>query len=233
VVVIVGDTEGTSLASYFVRDFSGSRFSEIELPDDFAAPLENNETIEMTWDGIASLVSIGFQAPPLDDFDRHTFEVLQSYFGNGGRMERAIHKKMGASRWVGVSYEPRLRGGSFLAYAVTGPDREEDVLNAIESEYLQIVDNPIPYRDFRSAVNTAVGNFLIRQQFPLVQISEVSRNALAGNEIEAYRSYQTKLQSVYAQDLKDAAERIFKIEKAVFLRIHGRRPIQADRPNAE
>ncbi|MBN2242338.1 MAG: insulinase family protein [Acidobacteria bacterium] len=232
-VVIVGDTEGTSLASYFVRDFSGSRFQETELPGDFAAPLERKETIERTRDGSASLVSIAFQAPPLADIDRHTAEVLESYFGNAGRMARAIRDRLGATRKIGVSYTPRLRGGSFLAYAVTGQERETDILDAMENEFRLIVDNPIPYRDFRSAVNSAAGAFLIRQQSPLAQIVEVSRNALAGEEIGAYRSHPTKLESVFEEDLKDAAERIFRMEKAVFLRIYGSRPLSPKRPESE
>ncbi len=224
VVVIVGDTEGTSLANYFVRHFSGSRFQETEIPDRYANPLEKTETIETTWDKSRSLVSLGFQAPPVGDVDRPAVEVLQSYFGHMGRLYYEIRENMGISRQVSVFYEPRLRGGSFLAYADTSPGDEEDVLKVFEREFRRIVDSPIAYLDYRSAVNTAVGSFLIRRQSPLFEIMDVAKNALAGGEIEEYRSYQTKLQSVYDEDLKDAAERIFKMERAVLLRIHGRGP---------
>jgi zinc protease len=233
IVVIVGDTEGTSLASYFVRHFSGSRFLTTEISDDFAKPLERRETIEASGKERMSLVSVAFQAPPVGDYDCHTMEVLQSYFGKMGRMYREIREKMGLAYEIGVFYEPRLRGGSFLAYAVTNPDREEAVLDAFEREFRRIVDSPIAFRDFRSAVNTAVGNFLIRRQIPLVQIMDVSRNALAGAGIEAYRSYETKLQSVYEEDLKETAERFLMTDKAVFLRIHGSGSLNTEGSKAE
>ncbi len=233
VAVIVGDTEGTSLASYFVRNFSGSRFQTTEISDDFAKPLEGRETIEASGKGRMSLVSVAFQAPPEGDYDCHAVEVLQSYFGKMGRMYREIREERGLAYKIGVFYEPWLRGGSFLAYAVTNPDREEAVLDAFEREFRRIVDSPIAFRDFRSAVNTAVGKFLIRRQIPLVQIMDVSRNSLAGEGIEAYRSYETKLQSVNEEDLKEAAERFLMTDKAVFLRIHGSGSSSTERSKAE
>ncbi|MBN2319337.1 MAG: insulinase family protein [Acidobacteria bacterium] len=233
VAVIVGDTEGTSLASYFVRHFSGSRFLKTEIPDEFPNPLEEKETIETAWDKSMSLVAVGFHAPPAGDVDCRAVDVLQSYFGNMGRLYQEIREKMGETYKIRVFYEPRLRGGSFLAYAVTNPGSEEEVLEALKREFRHIVENPIAYRDFRSAVNTAVGHLQIRRQSPLVQIKDVLRNAVAGEDIEAYRSYQTKLQSVYEEDLKDAAERILKTEKAVFLRIHGNEPLYANDSKTE
>ncbi len=40
VVVAVGDTKGTSLASYFVQNFSGSRMQDGKIPDEYAKALE-------------------------------------------------------------------------------------------------------------------------------------------------------------------------------------------------
>jgi zinc protease len=233
VVVIVGDTEGTSLASYIGRHFRGSRFLETAIPDAYAEPSEERETIEKSWDRSSSLVSIGFQAPPVRDIDRYAADVLQSYFGNMGGMYREIRENMGYSSEIYVSYEPRLRGGSFLAYAVTSPDSEEQVIEAFEREFRHFVDRPIAYLDYRSAVNTAVGSYHIRQQSPFAEIVDVSMNALAGESIEEYRSYQTKLQSVYEGDLKEVAERFFRAEKAVLLRIHGKGPVYANESTTE
>jgi len=233
VVVIVGDTEGTSLASYFVRNFSGSRFLQTSIPDAYADPLEERETIEKSWDRSSSLVSIGFQAPPVRDIDRYAAEVLQSYFGDMGSLYREIEENMGVSSEIHVSYEPRLRGGSFLAYAVTSPDSEEDVLEAFEREFRHFVDRPVAYLDYRSAVNTAVASCHIRRQSPFAEIVDVAMNALAGESIEEFRSYETKLQSVYQEDLKEVAERYFSTEKAVLLRIHGKRPLVANESETE
>jgi zinc protease len=233
VVVIIGDSEGTSLASYFVREFSGSRFQETEITEEFAGALEKNETINKSWDKNRSLVSIGFQAPPAGDTDRYPAVVLQSYLGKSGRMVREIQKRLGIARKVCVSYKPMLRGGSFVAYAVVSPGREDAALEALEREFRHAVTGPYSYRDYRSAVNAAVGDFQLNQQVPFLQITGVARNIMSGEGIEGYRSSLALLQAVLEEDLKNAAERIFRTERAVSLRIYGNKPLDGDSSKAE
>ncbi|MEJ2247666.1 MAG: insulinase family protein, partial [Acidobacteriota bacterium] len=232
IVVIVGDVEGTSLATYVGRPFSGSRFQVTELAEKYAEPLEKKESIETVWDRNLSLVSIGFQAPPTGDPDRYAAEVLQSYLGNSGKMCHEIRERLGMAHKLSLDYEPRLRAGSIIAYAVVSPGTEEAVLSALEKEFQRSATGSYTYRDYRSAVNTAVGAFQLRQQIPLLQIMDVTRNILAGDGIEGYRSFQTKLKSVPAGDLESSAESIFKTENEVSLRIYSK-PLNRNASEAE
>jgi zinc protease len=228
IVVIIGDTEGTSLASYFVKHFSGSRFLESDLPEGFAKPVEKRETIETAWNRSQSLVAIAFQAPPSGDVDRHAVEALQSYFGHMGRLSQELGDRKGYSHKVCLRYEPRLRGGSFLAYAWASSGKETEVLDAIEREFRRGAVERVSYREFRSAVNTAAGDFLLRSQAPFEQIGDVAACILAGEGIGGYRSFLEKLQSVRDDDLKNAADRIFKMENAVLLRIYARASMKTE-----
>jgi|GEM_PF-922330 len=232
VIVIVGDCEGTSLANYSGRHFSGSRFQETELAEKYAEPLEKKESIETAWDRNLSLVSIGFQAPPTGDPDIYAAEVLQSYLGNSGKMYHEIKERLGIAHKLSLYYEPRLRAGSFIAYAVVNPGNEEAVLGALEKEFQRAAAGSYTYRDYRSAVNTAVGAFQLRQQIPLLQIMDVTQSILAGDGIEGYRSFQTKLKSVPAGDLESSAERIFKTDREVSLRIYSK-PLNRNASKAE
>jgi zinc protease len=232
VVAIVGDCEGTNLADYFGRHFSGSRFQETELAEKYPEPLEKKESIETAWDRNLSLVSIGFQAPPTGDPDRYAAEVLQSDLGNSGKIYHEIMERLGMAHILSLYYEPRLRAGSFIAYAVVSPGNEEAVLGALEKEFQRTATGVYGYRDYRSAVNTAVGAFQLRQQIPLLQIMDVTQNILAGEGIEGYRSFQTKLKSVPVEDLESTAERIFKTEREVSLRIYSK-PLNRNDSKAE
>jgi zinc protease len=232
VVAIVGDCEGTNLADYFGRHFSGSRFQETELAEKYPEPLEKKESIETAWDRNLSLVSIGFQAPPTGDPDRYAAEVLQSDLGNSGKIYHEIRERLGLAHILSLYYEPRLRAGSFIAYAVVSPGNEEAVLGALEKEFQRTATGVYGYRDYRSAVNTAVGAFQLRQQIPLLQIMDVTQNILAGEGIEGYRSFQTKLKSVPVEDLESTAERIFKTEREVSLRIYSK-PLNRNDSKAE
>jgi zinc protease len=222
VVVAIGDTKGTSLASTFVQRFSGSRIQASKLPEGFTKPLEKGESAEQNWDRDESLILVGFQAPPEDDEDGYAVAVLQNLTGDPGRLSQELRDRLGAAHQVFVDYQPRLRGGSFMIRVAMSPDREEEVFKSLRIEIEKICSDPIPYRDFRSAVNEAVGALAIEQQARLVQIRDITQNVLAGKGIEGYKNYSAGLQSVSEEDLKTAAQRIFNMDKAVILRMHGR-----------
>jgi zinc protease len=74
-VVIIGDTKGSSLASHFVKHFSGSRIQETKTPEEWAKPLEKPQILEQNWNRPESMILIGFQAAPMDDEDGSTMRA--------------------------------------------------------------------------------------------------------------------------------------------------------------
>ncbi len=220
-VVIVGDSEGTSLASYFVKHYSGSRFRESALPQAHAQALEAQEAIEGEWADDRSIVLLGFQAPLYGDSDRPVTEVLRRYLekNQAGMLQDGAQVQK-----IIVSYAPRLRSGSFIAYAVVHPGSEDKAQEAMERELRDSATGPYASREYRSAVNAAVGDFQLRQQEPFLQITDVAMHVLAGNGIEGYRSFQSRLKAVREEEIRDAAEGIITLERAVSLRIYGKEP---------
>lgn len=219
IIVIVGDSKGTSLASLFVQKFSGSRIQPAKLSGEFAKPLEKGISEDQTWTRNKNLILVGFQAPPEDDEDASAIAVLKSYSGDPGKFAQELRDRLGVAYDVSAEYHPRLRGGSFIVSAATTSGNQDDVLKALREEMQRIYTNPINYRDFRAAVNEAVGSYAIRQQCRSEQIEAVTENALAAKGLDGYRNKSTGLQEVGDGDLKAAAERIFDLDKAVILRI--------------
>jgi predicted Zn-dependent peptidase len=222
VVIAVGDTSGTALAAYFVKHFSGSRMQETKIQEEYTRPLEKGLSIEETWNRGESLILFGFQAPPEDDEDGYATRVLQSYAGEMGRFSQEIRDRLGIAYKVGVVYEPRLRGGSIIASAAADPKNEEAVVTAFREEIKRLTDNPVAYRDFRSAVNQAVGAHAIRTQVRCMQIRDLADNLLAGKGKEGYYALTNGIQEVSEEDLKGITRRIFNMDKGVILRVHGR-----------
>jgi zinc protease len=223
-VVIIGDSKGTSLASHFVQHFSGSRIQSITMPDKTVPPLDAGESIEQNWSRNRSAVLIGFQSPPEDDEDRVALTVLQSYAGGLGKFSEEIRDRKGLAFGITLEYNPLLRGSSMIAAAATSPGSEDAVLKSLQEEIRHIADGPILYRDYRAAVNAAVGAHLIRCQSRFLQIMDVAGNILAGKSIEEYQSFPARLQAVKQEDLESAAQRIFAMDKAVVLRLKGQKP---------
>jgi zinc protease len=217
VVVIIGDTQGTNLAGYFVRNFSGSRFQDVKLTEEFAKAPEAKVSFEETRERKLSLVLLGVQAPPQADEDSYTVAVLERLLaGAGSRLPEQVAGE------VSVRYEPRLRSGTMVVYAMTSPENEEMLLARFQEALRSIFETTLLYKDYRSSVNAAVGAYQIRQQARFSQIAFVMQNVLSGKGIEGLQENTALLQETAQEDLADVARRIFNMEKSVTVRLHGR-----------
>lgn len=223
IVVIIGDTLGTSLAGYFVQHFSGSRYEDVKLPDNFPKAIDKKSTTELSSDSFASLVAVGFQAPPDQDEDSFPLTVFQSYAGGlAGRIIAPVQERVPSARRVSVKYGAELRGGSIWICAFVARAEEELAQTVILEELQKALTSQLAYRDYRSAVNTATAGLLIDQQERFSQIAEVIKSALAGTGIEGFLEYESRLQEVKQDELQDVARRIMRSDKSVILRIHGK-----------
>jgi zinc protease len=222
IVIGVGDTKGTSLASYFVQHFSGSRFGDNKIPEASAKPLESGSAQEKEWSNNRSMILVGFQAPPEDDEDRYVMAVLEKYAGGLGRFSEALRERLAKAYSATFEYEPRLRGGSIIACAEINPADEDAVLQALQEEIKRLARDPVIYREYRSAINAAMAAYWIRNQDRLPQILEVAENLLAGVGVDGFQNYASALQGVQEEDLADVAQRAFRMEKAVILRVRGK-----------
>jgi zinc protease len=221
IVVAIGDTQGTSLASFFVRHFSGSRMQSTKLTEDYVKALEKKEEMEQSWQNSQYLILIGFQAPPENDEDEYTTTLLQSFAGGLGRFPQELRDRLGIAVDVSVTYRPRLRGGSLIVRAIAVPGNETEVLKTLREGIEGLSTAPITDRDFRSAINAAVGAYYIRNQVRMVQITGMVENVLAGKSLEQYQNFVPALQQVTGEDLREVAHRILDMDKAVILQMHG------------
>jgi zinc protease len=223
IVVILGDTQGTNLAGFLVHNFSGSRFEDVKLPEGYVKPLEKRASVDVGWGGNGSTVMIGYQGPPAGDDDSFPLMVLESYAsGQGGLLASRVMESMQRVYRVSLSYRSELRGGSVVACLATDPEAEEDALQAMTEEIQRLATGPITYRDYRAAMNSAAAALLIRRQSRFQQIADVVQSVLGGHGLAGYEGFLGRLQDVKQPDLQEIAQRIFKIEKSVTLRLHGK-----------
>ena len=223
IVVILGDTQGTDLAGFFVHNFSGSRFVDVKLPEGYPKPLEKKAALDARWGGSSSIVMMGFQGPPAGDEDSFPLMVLESYAsGQGGFLTSRVMESMQRVYRVSLSYRSELRGGSIAACLATEPEAEEDALQAMTEEIQRLAGGPITYRDYRAAVNSAAAALLIRRQSRFQQIADVVQSILGGYGLAGYEGFLGRLQDVKQPDLQEAVQRILRIEKSVTLRLHGK-----------
>jgi len=223
IVVILGDTQGTDLAGFFVHNFSGSRFEDLKLPEGYPKPLEKKATIDAGWGGGSSIDMVGFQGLSAGDEDSFPLLVLESYAsGQGGLLTSRVMESMQRVYRVSLRYQAELRGGSVVACLATEPEAEADALQALVEEIQRLAAGPITYRDYRAAVNSAAAALLIRRQSRYQQITDVIQSVLGGQGLGGYEGSLGRLQDVKQPDLQDVISRILRIEKSVTLRLHGK-----------
>ncbi len=223
IVTIIGDTQGTSLASYFVKNFSGSRFQNMIIPEKLVEPLEREVLIEKRWNNSQSIVILGFHASREEDMDTYPLTVLENYHpGSSGRIFESTTGPQEAADRFYLKYEPRLRGGSMVAWAATMPGNEENLFKMLRQEIQRLVTSQITYRNYRSAMNLSTGRYWINRQARFCQIAAVIRSVLAGKGFEGYEELPARLEEVNEDDLQDVAQRVLNIEKSVTLYLHGR-----------
>jgi predicted Zn-dependent peptidase len=231
IVVIVGDTQGTSLARYFVRTFSGSRYEDVKLPEGFPKPLEARRTVTERWGRSATALEIGFQAPPAGDDDSYALMVLESYLaGPGGRLADELEERQEVASAVAVEYRRRLRGGSFVITVAPIPGKDGRALELVEGEIKRLWETAILYKDYRAAVHRAVGGTTIAQQSHGAQIESLTRYVLEGKGVEEISNHTLRLEGVREDDLPAVARRVLKLDRAVIVRYAaGGAPLEADR----
>jgi len=223
IVVIVGDTKGTELAAYFVRNYSGSRYRDVEIPEIYPKSLEKKARIQSDWDLSRSLIIKGYQAPSYQDEDLYTLAVLQSYAsGIAGQLQDQLRDRQGLVHNVSLEYLPRWRGGEVRIWATTDPGKEDAVEKALNTEILRIFSTPISYKDYRSAVNTSIGIFWIEQQDRMAQIANQVRNILSRRGTSGVEEYAQSSIDVRQEDLPVIAKRIFNEERSVTITVRGK-----------
>ena len=219
-VLIVGDTQGTSLAGIFVRRFSGARFQDVKLPEAFAGSAERKKSsIEEKSSGSASVALIGFLAPPAGDEDSYAMQVLQAHLSGPVGL---LNENLRSQRVAGLAssiYVPRARGGSEVLYAVGGYGMVEKLADALEADVRGLLEQPILYKDYRSAVNGAVGRYWFDQQDRTGRILSLATAIVSGQPFDEILDCVVRLQQVGEDDLQDVARRILNLDKAVVMRV--------------
>jgi zinc protease len=221
-VAIIGDTKGSSLSPHFVKHFSGSRIQEVKTPEEWPKPLEKPAIIEQSWDRLTSRILVGFQAAPIDDEDSSTMRVLEALMENRARLSRTDGDDLHAGKGSTIDYIPRLRGGSFIAGSVADHKDEEKALNALKGEIQKVVAGPNTYRNIRSAINAAVGEYQIQNQSRSEQIRQILIYLIAGRGIEGFVNLPSELQMIKEEDLAEVGHKTLDMQKAVIVQIHGR-----------
>ena len=225
-VAIVGETEGTSHASWFANEFSGSRMKDGKKIVASPKPVEKTDISgHGNGNGIHTEIAMGFQAPSIGDMDVFGMFILKFYLENHLRETGAANEKKTEretpDRRINIEYRPLLAGGSFAIYAAIKAGEETKGAESLRVEITNFVSHPILYADYHAARTFAGGAYMAGNQTRRAQIENLAENQLVGGSLDGYNRFSWNIEQVGEDDFKELARRVLDVNKSVTVIIHG------------
>lgn len=199
VVVAVGDVDPEQ-----TRDELAAVFDAGQVRD----PRPLDPAVQWTLDGKAServvlrekaqtAVAMAFPGPSRRVPERHAAEVWAAVAsGLGGRLFEALRDRKSLAYSVMASSWQRARGGAFVTYIATSPERETEARVAMLEELGRFVEVPISEEELHRSVNYLAGQ---------VEVGRQTGAAIAGEIVEAW------LTGGGLMDLEGTAERYLAV----------------------
>ncbi len=198
VVVVAGNTEGSSIASRLSTRFSSSDLSSLDWKASLPVKrLEaNRERIEQRERNQTGTV-LGFLGPGAREPDCYALTVLQSALsGPGGRFFDEFPDKQGLAYTVVVSQKRQVLGGTFYAYVATSPEYEQLALTGLKRQFERLLTDPLSEEEMKLGKNFSTGMYYVQLQQRAEQVFEFARSIIFGRSTEEITDYPKELQNV-------------------------------------
>lgn len=195
VIVVVGDTSGSSLVSSIAEgltnfDLHERDLGELELPQPVPEP---REEVRETNRRQSALV-YGTVGPAFADADRVPLTVLDHVLsGLGGRLFDAIRERAGLAYTVRAYEDLRATGGAWFTYAAFSPENEASVRSLLDAEIRRLIEGGVTEEEVVRARNSAIGLHEASFQTRRARTLALARALIAGADVEAVTGFGKEL----------------------------------------
>jgi len=223
-VFVVGDVEDADAAAAVIEAQlrgrlhapHGAHAQTPHWPDTAQQRVEQRDKAQ-------TAVAIAFPGPPRNHRDVHALQLLSSAIsGLGGRLFEELRSRRSLAYSVTASPLARWLGGAFVAYIGTAPEREEEARTELVRELVRTTREPLDEAELERARRYLIGTWQIRQQTHGRQLADLAGAVLLGEGLKELREYEERLRAPGVEDVRAAAERWIRPERAVEGVIRGR-----------
>lgn len=208
-VILVGDTDGSSLVS---RIFSeGLKRNELDkaikvnLPTTLAPPQERVEQRERQ----TTAQAIGFrvfESTVGGPTDLYALEMIRQLVASA----KPAEELQSLTDQITVATEQRLASGGFFARISTLPENEERARELLLQELQRLATTPPTDDEFELARNSAIGRYAIALQSHPDRSLEYARAVIFSRKPSDVETQPDFIRAVKKSDLKRVAEATFK-----------------------
>lgn len=211
-VVLVGDTDGSSLVSRIFSD--GLKRGELDRILKVNIPTQLPPAQDRVAQSGLPLTSqaIGYRtvAPMLTGpNDLHVLTMIRQLLSHGPLLNELREKQLLGAE-VAAEAEQRLASGAVFAQTATLPANESRARDLIAREFQRLAANPPTDDEFEVARNAAIGRYAIALQAHTERSLEYARSVIFSRKPADVEAQPEAMISIKKSDLKRVAEAVFK-----------------------
>jgi zinc protease len=204
-LLIAGDVEpdrAASLALAYARGSSGESQPAMQAAP---WPAEPCEQVALRATAQTAMV-LGFPGPARNDPDADALIVMSAAVsGLGGPLFEELRSRRSLAYTVSANPLTRRRGGAFIAYIGTSPEREEEARNGLLEQLERWKTERLDAAEIETAKEYLLGSRQIRRQTNGAILGELMSALLLGRGLEELRDYEERIRGVTPERIRDVA----------------------------
>ncbi len=226
VITLAGDIDvagAYELVEDSFGDMRGSAYDPGPLPQEMGQSGVNS-IFEERQDKEQTHIILGYLGPTLFSKDRDAASVLNAVLaGQGGRLFAELRDKQSLAYSVFSFVAPGLDPG-YIAFGIAvKPEREKEAIQAILDQIHIVIEDPVSPQEMDRAARYLIGSHKIGLQDLSSRVDEVFFPMLYGVDLDHALNYATRIRSVTAEDVQNAARKYLDPENYTIAVVRGKR----------
>ncbi|RMG53898.1 MAG: insulinase family protein [Acidobacteria bacterium] len=219
-VIIVGDTDGSTLISTIIaRQFHRreiQRTFRAQIPQLPPAPRQQTATSR------TPALAIGFLVPAHQVVEREIFDVIEQILvGPGGQLTESLRDRRGLAYRVGARFDPRALASAFFIWMTPRATGQAEALAEVRRYVQRLVTGPMDEEMVALGINAAISAQRDRLQAHPARVLAYARRAFLGERPVDVEHYAERLGQLTGQKIHAVAAQYLKWERRGVGRLQG------------
>jgi len=224
VLALVGDVDAESVLDLIQRKSVVENSSQSLSSQSLGLmPLQGIAARTESREKAQSALALGFPGPKYCDDDYYALTVLQGIVsGLGGRFFEELRGRQSLAYTVSAFLVSRLEAGAFVSYIATSPEKEETARFGLLHEFEKLLREPVTEEELERAIRYTIGSYQIGLETYCSQMFQFAHDFLLGKGLEEVESYPQKISRVTRENILQAAQKYFTIDRFALGLVRGR-----------